>query len=121
VPGGTTLAEAIGLTRRPLPARLLTTREEHSPPYVHSLARLSELRGVRARVRYLWVKAFPPASFLRQWTPIARWSVVGLAIAYVLRVCWTLASVPVAPLLWWWARRRARAAAAARTSATQEP
>lgn len=120
VPGGAELAETIGLAVGPLPVRLLTTREENSPPYVHTLSRLAELPGARARFRYLRAKAFPTRSFLRQWTPIARWGGPGLALAYVLRIGWILLGLPIAPLLWWRARRQARQAAAARSSG-EEP
>lgn len=116
VPGGMLLAQALGMSSGHLPARLLTTREEHSPPYVHTLARLAELPGVGARLRYLRAKAFPPASFLRQWTPVARLGTGGLVAARVLRIGWTLLGIPVAPLLWWRARRQARHAAQARAS-----
>lgn len=114
VPGGEGLALSIGLSDRSFPARLLTTREEDSPPYVHSLSRFAELPSMRLRLRYLRAKAIPSRSFMRQWTPVARSGPVGLAAAYLLRISWVLISLPVSPVFWWVARRKARRAAAAR-------
>jgi hypothetical protein len=114
VPGGEDLALSVGLSERSFPARLLTTREEDSPPYVHSLSRFAELPSMRLRLRYLRAKVIPSRSFMRQWTPVARHGWIGLGVAYVLRIGWVLVSLPVSPVFWWVARRKARRAAASR-------
>jgi hypothetical protein len=115
VPGGRRVCQELGLHEGALPARLLTTRQEDSPPYVHSMSRFMELNDTRQRLRYVTAKAIPTPEFLRQWTPVAGYGKPGLFLAYLLRIGWSLLSLPMAPIMWWWARHRARALAAQRS------
>ena len=102
LPQGRELAGRLGLPDRP-PDRFVLRRDT-APRQVRSVARLVELRGSRRRARYVAQKLFPPPDFLRQWTPLASRSRLGLAAAYGLRLVWSFARLPSA--LAGWARIR---------------
>lgn len=102
LPQGIELARRLGLPDGP-PDRFLLRRDA-APRQVRSVARLAELRGSRRKARYVAQKLFPPPNFLRQWTPLASRSRLGLAAAYGLRLVWSLARLP--PALVGWARIR---------------
>jgi hypothetical protein len=102
LPQGIELAGRLGLPDRP-PDRFVLRRQA-APPQVRSVARLAELSGGSRKARYVAQKLFPPPDFLRQWTPLASRSRLGLAAAYVFRLVWSLARLP--PALVGWARIR---------------
>lgn len=54
---------------------------------------LSRSRGV-GRLRFVGRKLFPPASFMRAWSPLAGRSNAGLVIAYLWRVAWVVGRIP---------------------------
>ena len=97
LPQGIELAGRLGLPDRP-PDRFLLRRNT-APRQVRSVARLVELSG-RRKARYVAQKLFPPPEFLRQWTPLASRSRLGLAAAYGLRLVWSLARLPAALVGW---------------------
>lgn len=85
VPGGTELAERLGLPGEDL---------LDAGPTVLGLERLAAARGVRAKLAIVRAEAFPAPEFLRWWRPWAGRSRVALAAAYVYRVGWLVVHVP---------------------------
>jgi hypothetical protein len=63
--------------------------------------------GGRARISIVSRKLFPPATFMRTWSPLARRGGLGLAVAYAGRPIWLVARLPRAVRAW----RAARASA----------
>jgi hypothetical protein len=55
----------------------------------------------RIRISILRHKLFPPATFMRTWSPLARRGPVGLAFAYAWRPFWLLWRLPRALRAWW--------------------
>jgi hypothetical protein len=98
LPAGTELAGRLGLPDRP-PERFVLRRDA-APPPVRSVARLAELAGTSRKVSYVVQKLFPPPAFLRQWSPLASRSRLGLVGAYGLRLVWSLARLPAAMVGW---------------------
>jgi hypothetical protein len=111
VPGTIPLAESLGLPSSGAPRFELrvAARSAGVDPSVYAVARFQDLRG-RERRRFVRQKLLPPVAFMRDWSPIARRGRVGLAAAYVLRVAWCAARLPLA--LKGWRRTRKRLPAA---------
>lgn len=92
VPEGVELAHRLGLPDAPPPSFLL--KQAQAPPEIRSVARLTELPGLRRKIRFAVQKVFPPAAFLRQWSPLASRSRLGLVAAYGIRAASALARLP---------------------------
>lgn len=79
VPGGSPLG-APAVTERALP-----------DPAVAAASWFRDLPGFGQKTRYLAAKMFPPADFMRDWSPMAGRNRAGLALAYVGRPFWVVA------------------------------
>lgn len=73
-----------------------------------TLSRLIRTPGLRARLSVVRHKLFPPATFMRKWSPLARRGLLGLAIAYLYRPAWIMRRAPRALRAWREAQRRVR-------------
>ena len=101
---GTELALRLDLPRH-APERFVLRRDS-APAPVRSVARLAELAGTGRKARYVAQKLFPPPAFLRQWSPLASRSQLGLVAAYGLRLVWSFSRLPPALAGWFRLRRR---------------
>jgi hypothetical protein len=50
--------------------------------------------GTSSRLSILRYKLFPPATFMRKWSPLARRGPVGLVLAYLWRPLWIVSRLP---------------------------
>lgn len=108
LPDGEELACRLGLAGAgSVDAALLA---ESAPYSAWTIDRLAKTRGLRAKLDILLPRLFPKPEFMRVWYPVARRGPVGLALAYLRRVAWLVASTPGALRAWVRARRRARGA-----------
>lgn len=105
LPAGVKLAGELGLD--PTPAIDVELRAAGSVEAL-TFARLHRTRGMRARAALVWHKLFPPATFMRKWSPLARRGRVGLAGAYLYRPIWVARRLPSALHAWQDARRTVR-------------
>lgn len=97
LPAGVDLAHELGLDPTPaIDVELRATRSVEALTF----ARLHRTRGVRARVSLVRYKLFPPATFMRKWSPLARRGRLGLAAAYLYRPVWVAQRVPGALRAW---------------------
>ncbi len=71
-----------------------------------TVARLLAAGGISARAALIRHKLFPPATFLRAWSPLARRGRLGLVLAYLYRPIWVLRRTPRALRGWSDARKR---------------
>jgi Uncharacterised nucleotidyltransferase len=103
VPSGAALAERLGL---PLSRSLrIALSASHSPPLALGFDWLHQLPTLRNKAVFVLHKAFPPASYMRTWSPVARRGVGGLTVAYVWRLAWLLWRAPSGFKAWRRARR----------------
>jgi hypothetical protein len=70
---------------------------------------LARLPGMRPRLRFIVRKAFPPAAFMRIWSPLARRGRLGLGAAYVWRPVWLVSRSGPAIRAWRRARKQSQA------------
>lgn len=112
VPEGAELARRLNLPHAAPTSFLL--QQATAPPQVRSVARLGDLPGLWRKVRFVFQKLFPPPDFLRQWTPLASRSRLGLVAAYPLRLAWSLGRLPSGLIGWIRLRRAAAAVSGAR-------
>ena len=105
-PSGTDLADRLGLSAdRPVEVAL------HAAPQrelVLGLEYLATADGLRARLRFLGRKLFPPAAELRRDSALARRGHAGLLAAYLWRPLAMLPRLPGAIVAWRRARRDER-------------
>ncbi len=102
VPAGAALAAQLKLPKAiSVEATLLVSSPPHTAGGFEWLERLP---GSRAKSIFLVRKLFPPAAWLRSWSPLARRGSLGLAVAYVWRPIWLL--VHAGPGLVAWRRAR---------------
>jgi hypothetical protein len=85
---GQTLREEFRLSASPTVESAL--RATTAPALTLGLDWLVRLPGVRARLGFVVRKAFPPAGFMRTWSPLARRGRLALAAAYLWRPLWLL-------------------------------
>jgi hypothetical protein len=71
---------------------------------------LAHVPGLRPKLAYLLRKLFPPATWLRTWSPLARRGLLGLTAAYMWRPVWLVGHAGPGFLAWRRARRDARRA-----------
>jgi hypothetical protein len=75
------------------------------PPIALGFDQLERAGGFRERVVILRSKFFPPVTFMRRWSPLARQGRWGLLRAYVGRWLWLLRYAPAGFRAWRSARR----------------
>jgi hypothetical protein len=106
VPSGVELADRLGLpTQAPLDIAIRSGGG--APALALGIDWLVSSPGLRGKGRLVLRKIFPPVSFIRAWSPLARRGRVGLVAAYAYRPLWVLWRV--GPALWALARARKRA------------
>ena len=103
LPAGVELVDRLGLD--PAPAIDVELRAAGAAEAL-TFSRLHRTQGLPARAALVWHKLFPPATFMRKWSPLARHGRLGLAVAYVYRPVWVARRFPRALRAW----REARAA-----------
>lgn len=105
LPEGASLAKRLGLG----PALAIDV-ELRAAGAVEALtvARLHGTRGIGGRAMLVRHKLFPPATFMRKWSPLARHGRLGLTAAYAYRPIWVLRRTPGAIGAWRHARRKIR-------------
>jgi hypothetical protein len=102
-PAGRAIVERLDLcSQRPVDVAL---RAAGSPPPALTFERIARAPGLRARLAILRHKVVPPATFMRHWSPHARRSRFGLALAYAWRPIWLLGQAWPALRAWREARR----------------
>jgi hypothetical protein len=97
LPAGMELADRLGLD--PPPAIDVELRAAGAAEAL-TLSRLHRTRGPRARAALVWHKLFPPPTFMRKWSPLARRGRLGLAAAYIYRPVWVAGRAPRALRAW---------------------
>lgn len=97
LPEGDALAQRLGLVKAELAE--LAAMPDSPAALVMGLDRLAATRGVMAKGRLVLRELFPPPSFLRWWTPLARrrW---GLPAAYAWRLLWLTRRLPASLTAW---------------------
>lgn len=83
-------------------------RATTAPALTLGLDWLVRLPGMRPRLRFALRKLFPPAAFMRTWTPVARQGKLGLVAAYVWRPLWMLGRTGPAIRAWRRAKKETR-------------
>jgi hypothetical protein len=110
LPAGAELVARLGLN--PAPSLEVELRAA-SAAQALTVARLHQTRGLGARLTFVGHKLFPPVTFMRKWSALARRGRLGLALAYLYRPLWVARRTPAAVRTWQAARRavsqRARA------------
>jgi hypothetical protein len=102
-PSGVEVAKQLGLpTYR---SARVALRAERNLPLAEGMAWLFGTPGWRRKPVLVLRKLFPPVSFMRDWTPIARGGPLGLAVAYAWRPLWVLWHTGPALRAWFRARR----------------
>jgi hypothetical protein len=106
VPEGRILAAELGLPpHRSTPVAL---RVRGAPPLSVGMDWMFGTPGWRRKTVLVVRKIFPPRTFLRDWSPMARKGPLGLAAAYVWRPIWVLINAGPALRAWLRARRDSR-------------
>jgi Uncharacterised nucleotidyltransferase len=104
---GERLAAELGLPRElPVDAAL---NAASAPAAAFAFEQISRA-GVPGAVRMAGARLFPPPTFMRAWSPLARRGALGLAVAYAWRPLWCATQVPGGLRAWRSARRLARRA-----------
>lgn len=108
LPAGRVVREEIGLEA---PRTVETALRATTPPALSlGIDWLVRAPGLGARLRFALGKTFPPAAFMRTWSPLARRGPVGLALAYAWRPVWLVVRGVPAMHAWWRARSASRGA-----------
>jgi hypothetical protein len=105
VPSGVELADRLGLPAD-APLDIAIRSRGGAPALSLGLDWLVSSPGVRGKGRLVLRKIFPPASFMRAWSPLAERGRLGLIGAYAYRPVWVLWHA--GPALWALARARKR-------------
>ncbi|HEY3208216.1 MAG TPA: nucleotidyltransferase family protein [Actinomycetota bacterium] len=106
VPSGVELADRLGLPKD-APLEIAIRSGGGAPALALGIDWLVSSPGLRGKGRLVLRKIFPPVSFIRAWSPLARRGRVGLAVAYAYRPLWVLWRV--GPAVWALARARKQA------------
>jgi len=102
-PAGDALAHRLGVHEAHSVAAALKLE---NVPLAEGLEHLTRAPGLRAKLAILRNELLPTPDFLRWWTPaLARRGRLGLAAAYLWRVCWLSGHLPAGFLAWRRARR----------------
>jgi Uncharacterised nucleotidyltransferase len=107
VPSGVELAETLGLAAE-APPDVAIRAQQGAPPLAVGIGWLLSTPGRRGKLRLIARKLFPPAGYLRAWTPLARRGRLGLAAAYLWRPLWVLWHALPAVRAWLRVRNRTR-------------
>ena len=107
VPEGKRLLETLAVSAAPKTATLIRT-QEGAPPLAIGLDWFVSQRSFGRGLSLMIHKTFPPVSFMRAWSPLARRGRLGLAAAYLWRPIWLLGKLGPAVGAWRRARRRSR-------------
>ncbi len=83
----------------------LTLTATTPPPIALGFDQLERASGFRERLVILRHKFFPPVTFMRRWSPLARRGRRGLLLAYLQRWLWLLRHAPAGFRAWRSARR----------------
>ena len=83
-PTGATLCERLDLRAGGTLAEVLVARGVYGA--ARNLALLSDLPGLRAKMRHIAGRLAPSAAFMRYSQPLARRGIAGLAVSYLLRL-----------------------------------
>lgn len=105
-PVGAEIADGLGL-----PVELpfdIALRAQAPPPHSLSLQWFLAQRGTGRKLRLILGNLFPPAGFMREWSPLARRGLPGLVLAYLWRPFHLVGRLVVAALGLRRARRNAR-------------
>lgn len=98
MPEGAELAERLGLVSNEL------VRSATGPGATARVAigidRLAHAPSLSSRIKLLVREFFPPPSFLRWWSPLARRGRLGLLVAYLWRPLWLLRHAPASLRVW---------------------
>jgi hypothetical protein len=105
-PSGVELADRLGLPKD-APLEIAIRSGGGAPALALGIDWLVSSPGLRGKGRLVLRKIFPPASFIRAWSPLARRGRVGLAVAYAYRPLWVLWRV--GPAVWALSRARKQA------------
>ena len=103
LPEGVALARRLGIEGVRSPRHEL--RRQRIPVAEGIDALLTPGLGTRRRAATLAREFFPPAEFMRWWTPLASRGRTGLAVAYVWRTLWLFANAPRGLYARWRVRR----------------
>jgi hypothetical protein len=106
VPSGVELADRLGLPTE-APLEIAIRSRGGAPALALGIDWLVSSPGLRGKGRLVLRKIFPPVSFIRAWSPLAKRGRVGLVVAYAYRPLWVLWRV--GPAVWALARARKRA------------
>lgn len=91
-PAGSRLLESLGRERRASTAAV--SRDVAGVPVADGVQRLWAVPGAGPRARMLAAELFPSPAFMRWWSPLARRSRRGLALAYGWRMAYLLWRTP---------------------------
>jgi hypothetical protein len=83
----------------------LALKASTPPPIALGFDQLARASGWRERMTILRHKFFPPVTFMKRWSPLARQGRLGLLRAYVGRGAWLLRHAPAGFRAWRSARR----------------
>jgi hypothetical protein len=89
VPSGVELADRLGLPKQ-APLEIAIRSRGGAPALALGIHWLVSSPGLRGKGRLVLRKFFPPVSFVRAWSPLARRGRVGLVAAYAYRPLWVL-------------------------------
>jgi Uncharacterised nucleotidyltransferase len=89
VPSGVELADRLGLPVD-APLEIAIRSRGGAPALALGIDWLVSSPGLRGKGRLVLRKMFPPVSFIRAWSPLARRGRVGLVAAYAYRPIWVL-------------------------------
>lgn len=97
-PEGAKIATSLGL---PVSASVdVLLHAENRAPAARSIDWWLRTPGVKAKTRLAVVKLFPPPSFMRAWSALARRGQAGLVLAYPWRLLWMLAHGIIGVISW---------------------
>ena len=107
VPEAEELLTRLAVHASPKTATLIRT-DEGAPPLAVGVDWFVRQRSPRRMLSLAFHKTFPPVSFMRAWSPLARKGRWGLIAAYIWRPLWLLRKLGPAIGAWRRARRRSR-------------
>jgi hypothetical protein len=105
LPEGREVCNELGLEPGPSPEWLLRAG---GVPLAEGFERLRTAPGMGQRAKILIAELFPSPEFMRWWSPLARRSRRGLAVAYLWRLAFVTARAPAGIRAWRRARRQSR-------------
>lgn len=104
-PEGEALARRLGVHEA---RSVAATLKVENVPLSEGLEQLARASGARRKLMVIWNELVPTPDFLRWWGPdFARRGRLGLAAAYLWRLCWLIGHLPSGFLAWRRARRSA--------------